>query len=390
MIKLVFLLSLLTISGPLFSQMPGKGDDSFNQCEGAINIFENGDFRLQFTGKKGKENAFDDYASLSSFNSENVIWISYIAPERGDLTFRSTVTKSFVQMVVLKKEKSTICEDIKNGVAEIQRLNLSKEAMTTGLDYKTDASIQYKLELQEGQHIMIAFATESELTSNLMLQWQFIPASLSEIESKVVDRRYDNTQTTLKFSVIDQDNNQPLISTLTIEGNRDLDGLYVGSEFYFNLERNVKITVKCDLEGYFFFDSLYEITTFDDVNITIPLDRVSTGKKMTIEEIEFVPGSSEIMESSMPNLKRLKDFLALNSDLNVEIQGHVFAIGDNTIAAQRVSEARAKRVMKYLVDNGIDKNRLTAVGYGNTQPIYEKPKFFYEEQANRRVEVLVK
>ena len=82
--------------------------------------------------------------------------------------------------------------------------------------------------------------------------------------------------------------------------------------------------------------------------------------------------------------------VALNSDIKVEIQGHVFALGDNSLAAQRVSEARAKRVLKYLVDNGIDKDRLSAVGFGNTKPIYEKPKFSYEEQANRRVEVMIK
>ena len=57
---------------------------------------------------------------------------------------------------------------------------------------------------------------------------------------------------------------------------------------------------------------------------------------------------------------------------------------------ERISEARAKRVMMYLIDNGIDRSRLEAVGYGNTRPIFPEPKFFYEEQANRRVEILVK
>jgi outer membrane protein OmpA-like peptidoglycan-associated protein len=56
---------------------------------------------------------------------------------------------------------------------------------------------------------------------------------------------------------------------------------------------------------------------------------------------------------------------------------------------QNISEARAKRVVKYLIDNGIDKKRLKPVGYGNTRPIFEKPQFSYEEQANRRVEIVV-
>ena len=93
--------------------------------------------------------------------------------------------------------------------------------------------------------------------------------------------------------------------------------------------------------------------------------------------------------NSEPKLNRLKDFLLLNSDISIEIQGHVFALGDNSLAGQKVSEARAKRVKKFLIEHGVNKNRLKSKGYGNTKPIYEEPKFSYEEQANRRVEILV-
>jgi outer membrane protein OmpA-like peptidoglycan-associated protein len=46
--------------------------------------------------------------------------------------------------------------------------------------------------------------------------------------------------------------------------------------------------------------------------------------------------------------------------------------------------------MNYLATNGIDKTRMEAIGYGNTKPIYPNPKFAYEEQANRRVEIVIK
>ena len=81
--------------------------------------------------------------------------------------------------------------------------------------------------------------------------------------------------------------------------------------------------------------------------------------------------------------------MVLNADIKIEIQGHVFALGDNSLLGQRISVARAKRVMKYLIRQGIDKSRLKAVGYGNTRPVYAEPKLFSEEQANRRVEILV-
>ena len=110
---------------------------------------------------------------------------------------------------------------------------------------------------------------------------------------------------------------------------------------------------------------------------------------MQIDEIEFQPGTSEFLSTADPKLRRLKDFLALNANVKVEIQGHVHAEGENTFAGQKLSEARAKRVLLWLSDNGIDKDRMTAVGYGNTVPIYPEAKFSYEEQANRRVEIKV-
>jgi outer membrane protein OmpA-like peptidoglycan-associated protein len=120
------------------------------------------------------------------------------------------------------------------------------------------------------------------------------------------------------------------------------------------------------------------------------MNRISSGKSIKIEDIQFKPGTSEIVPSSEPKLNRLKDFLALNSELSIEIQGHVFDIGENSVMGQKISEARAKRIAKYLIDHGIEKNRLEAVGYGNTRPIFIEPKLFAEEQANRRVEILIK
>jgi outer membrane protein OmpA-like peptidoglycan-associated protein len=167
-------------------------------------------------------------------------------------------------------------------------------------------------------------------------------------------------------------------------------GLYRCSDLLLNPPRPCKINVRCDAEGYFFEDKEIKVIGTQDQQIVFELDRITKGKSIQIEEIDFKPGTSEIMPESEPKLKRLKDFMALNSVIEIEIQGHVFLIGDNNFASQKLSEARAKRVMAYLIDNGIDKNRLTAVGYGNTRPIYPKPKFAYQEQANRRVEILVK
>ena len=78
----------------------------------------------------------------------------------------------------------------------------------------------------------------------------------------------------------------------------------------------------------------------------------------------------------------------LNSEIRVEIQGHVNGPNmENSHAMQRLSEKRAKAVYNYLTDNGIDKDRLQHRGFGNTQMVDEHPKSVEDEEKNRRVEI---
>lgn len=391
MTKILFILVLLLLSSYAFSQKGGKNSASLNLCTGGINIFEDGDFQLQFTGKKSDDRAVDAYPSLAGINSENLIWITYIAPKTGDLTFTASKKSGFVQMVIFEQDQKDICGEISQGIAEIKRLHIGKESSMVGLDYHVDGGIMYSLPMKEGHKYQLLFATESELKDKLYLQWRFmVGGKKEESESQVVDRRNDDFAPTFKICVRDKETKEPIIASISIEGNRTMAGMYVGSDFMFNVDRNSKLTIKCDAEGYFLNDLEEDATSFEDQEIILELEHISAGRSMQIEEIEFVPGTSKVTLASEPKLRRLKDFLALNASLNVEIQGHVFAIGDNSHAAQKVSEARAKRVMKYLIENGIEKDRMTAVGHGNTHPIYAEPQFFYEEQANRRVEVVVK
>jgi outer membrane protein OmpA-like peptidoglycan-associated protein len=103
-----------------------------------------------------------------------------------------------------------------------------------------------------------------------------------------------------------------------------------------------------------------------------------------------VQDGDEFLPISLAALKRLLDFLALNETVRIEIQGHVNDPSNkNPKHSMMLSESRAKAVKKWLKDNGIDDSRLVAVGYGATQMIYEKPRNVEEEEANRRVTIMI-
>jgi outer membrane protein OmpA-like peptidoglycan-associated protein len=56
----------------------------------------------------------------------------------------------------------------------------------------------------------------------------------------------------------------------------------------------------------------------------------------------------------------------------------------------RLSKKRAKEIKKYLVSQGINKSRLSAVGFGANKMVYNNPSSEKEKEANRRVEIMIR
>ena len=95
--------------------------------------------------------------------------------------------------------------------------------------------------------------------------------------------------------------------------------------------------------------------------------------------------SAEIKSEAYPMLDEAVLILKKNPEINVEIDGHT----DNRGPAaynMTLSERRAKAVMKYFVDKGVEAERLTTKGFGFTQPAASNDT--EEGRAkNRRVEL---
>jgi outer membrane protein OmpA-like peptidoglycan-associated protein len=393
MVKLILTILTIFTTTLLFAQGKKAGGESIADCQGAMNLFKSGKYSIQFTGAGGTNREFANYPSLSDFSDENTAWVSFIPEYDGTLSLNASVSQGYVQMVIFEEDKRDICIDLSDGAAEIKRLIKDKTLKNVGLNESIGTGVLYPIEIKAGKKILIGFSTVEKSKAILTLDFVFKEdnsALKAANETKIMDMREDEFAPSLSITVRDKETKQPVIASLTIEGFKELSATFTGSDFFFNISRSGKGFIKCDAEGYFFFDQEQSFVPNQDQEIVIYLDRLGKGKSMQIEEIEFQAGTSEFMPGAEPKLRRLRDFMALNADVLIEIQGHVFEIGDNSIAGQKLSEARAKKVMAYLVTNGIDKTRMTAVGYGNTKPIYPKPKFASEEQANRRVEILIK
>jgi len=105
-------------------------------------------------------------------------------------------------------------------------------------------------------------------------------------------------------------------------------------------------------------------------------------------QVSFATGSTEILPNSEPLLLEVADALIRNPDLElVEIQGHTDNRGNPQLNMQ-LSQQRAESVLRWLVQHGVEAERLTAKGYGATRPIAPNITA-YNRARNRRVQFTI-
>jgi outer membrane protein OmpA-like peptidoglycan-associated protein len=103
------------------------------------------------------------------------------------------------------------------------------------------------------------------------------------------------------------------------------------------------------------------------VHMDIPLNPINSIETVTLNNVFFALNQAVLQEESFVELAKLSSFLKANTALTIEIGGHTDTRGDEK-ENRKLSEARAKAVVDYLITQGIEVKRLQYKGYGETQP----------------------
>ena len=141
----------------------------------------------------------------------------------------------------------------------------------------------------------------------------------------------------------------------------------------------------------------YDIYTFelpeeirsDSANYlaTVDVMELAPGDAVILQNIQFEYNSSALTADSQSGITMLVGFLRDNPELKVELAGHTDNVGSDSYNL-KLSNERAETVRNALIDQGIDAKRLTAKGYGTSQPI--APNDTEEHRAlNRRTEMII-
>jgi outer membrane protein OmpA-like peptidoglycan-associated protein len=104
--------------------------------------------------------------------------------------------------------------------------------------------------------------------------------------------------------------------------------------------------------------------------------------------IQFETGKAIIRKTSYGILNNVAQVMVENPDYFLDIKGHTDNAGDSE-KNKILSAERAASVMDYLVSKGIDPERMTAEGFGDTQPVMTNDTK-EGRAANRRVEFVVR
>ena len=182
-----------------------------------------------------------------------------------------------------------------------------------------------------------------------------------------------------------------LIDLETEEAVMELESQPGEGDYLLSLPTDRDYALNVSADGYLFYSDHFTFTGLHSqtkpLRRDVPLEKVRVGSVVVLQNVFYATGSYELEPASRVELNRVYDFLLLNPAVGVEISGHTDNTGSPELN-QSLSEQRAKSVVDYLVNMGIETKRLKAAGYGETQAVADNQS--EEGRAmNRRTELKI-
>ena len=207
------------------------------------------------------------------------------------------------------------------------------------------------------------------------------PALTSYVKAIVTDAATGNPLSA-QFEVVDLSTGKVVLSNTTDKRKGEfLACLPAGRNYMLNVNK----------ESYLFYSDYFELknanTRQNAFLLNIKLQQPKPGEKVVLRNIFFDVNKFDLKPESTPELTRLVALLKNQPTLKIEISGHTDSSGDKK-ANQLLSENRAKSVKDFLVQNGIQADRITYKGYGDARPVASNESEEGRAQ-NRRTEFTI-
>lgn len=200
----------------------------------------------------------------------------------------------------------------------------------------------------------------------------YVQAIVKDVNSKkLLDAQY---------SIYDFSNNQLFAQGRTFNEGKFLICMPLDKTFRLQIEK----------EGYVFYSAQFQpqsASMSQPYLLDIDLYPIEQGVSLILKNVQFKTDSYELEAVSFPELQKLIDLLKKDTKIKAVIQGHTDNVGKPTYNLE-LSQKRAQSVVEYLFKNGVELNRLTAKGFGESKPISTNDTK-EGRHLNRRTEFLI-
>lgn len=197
---------------------------------------------------------------------------------------------------------------------------------------------------------------------------------------------------TIKGQVMNDKTKNSIPSLVIVE--RLPDGVKVGETytdangiFEFKVRSGARYGFMAEKDGFLSKNEnvdLNEVTESSTIIQDLSLNPIETGAAVVVNNIFFDFDQAELKTASYSELKRILGMLQSGKIGKIEISGHTDSIGDK-VYNEQLSKLRANAVYDYFKANGIDANRMTTIGYGESKPV-DSNDTAEGRKKNRRVE----
>jgi len=148
----------------------------------------------------------------------------------------------------------------------------------------------------------------------------------------------------------------------------------------------------------------------DTTFVSFELFRYDKGDIITMYNVYFYNDAAIMKPESKFELNSLLDMLQENENLKIRIHGHTngnapgkiitlkeddnnfFEVTDNNIdgygSAKKLSEERGKTIKKWLVEQGIEENRMSIKGWGGKKMLYDKTSASARNNVRVEIEIM--
>ncbi len=229
-------------------------------------------------------------------------------------------------------------------------------------DYKDVELIDFQLSIKTVSVDLYPLATEKTTRAVVILRG-------------VVKDELTDELISAKMSLVDPDLNQVV---------SDIDQKPPNGAYVTTMQTGRRYILFVQKEGYLYHTEHFEIpdgVVNQEKVLNIYLRRIKQDATIDFKAL-FDYNSARLKKESLPSLENLSTFLESNSSIQVELQGHTDSIGTDE-RNQILSENRAKAVYDYLIEDGIDEDRLSYKGFGESEPVADNGTA-YGRSLNRR------